>query len=224
MSPNNVSRRDLAMMIDHAFLRPEATRRDLLAACKLVRKYQVGCICVRPCDVAEAAELLHGTGVKVGTVVGFPYGCAVTPIKAAEAARAIADGADELDMVVNIGRLIAGDTDFVREDIAAVVAAAAGRTVKAILECGCLNRDQMAAGCDAALAAGAHFVKTSTGTGPSGAKVDDVRFLRSRVGDKAGVKAAGGMRTLADAMAMIEAGANRIGTSSTAAMLDAMTE
>ena len=224
MSPDNLSRRELARMIDHAFLRPEATRRDLQTACDLVGKYRVGGLCVRPCDVAEAAALLKAAATKAGTVVGFPHGSAVTSIKAAEAARAIADGAAELDMVVNIGRLIAGDTDFVRADIAAVVAAAAGRTVKVILECCYLSRDQMAAGCDAALAAGAHFVKTSTGTGPSGAKVEDVRFLRSRVGDAAGVKAAGGIRTLADALAMIEAGANRIGTSSTAAMLDAMTE
>jgi deoxyribose-phosphate aldolase len=209
-------------MIDHAFLRPEAARTDLLKACDLVREYRAGCLCVRPCDVAEAARALKGADVKVGTVVGFPHGSAATPIKAAEAALATADGAVELDMVVNIGRLIGGDTDFVRDDIAAVVAAAGDRTIKVILECCYLDRRQMAAGCAAALAAGAHFVKTSTGTGPSGAKVDDVRFLRSCVGGAAGVKAAGGIRTLADATAMIQAGANRIGTSSTAAILDAL--
>ncbi|MHC4983832.1 MAG: deoxyribose-phosphate aldolase [Planctomycetota bacterium] len=222
MKAGNVSRSEMAGMIDHAFLRPEATRQDLRAACELVKSYKVGCLCVRPCDVAEAAGLLKAAGVKVATAIGFPHGSTVTTIKAAEAARAVADGADELDMAVNIGRLIGGDTGFVRADIAGVVEAAAGRTVKVILECCYLDRDQMAAGCDAAIAAGARFVKTSTGLGPSGAKVEDVRFLRWRVGEALGVKAAGGIRTLADALAMIEAGANRIGTSSTAGILDAL--
>ena len=222
MSGRKLTRGELAAMIDHAFLRPEATRADLAAACELVKDYHVGCLCARPSDIAEAAGLLSGTQANVATAIGFPYGSTTTSTKAAEAATAIRDGADELDMVVNIGRLIGGDTDFVRADIVAVVAAAEARTVKVILECCYLNHEQMAAGCEAALAAGAHFVKTSTGTGPSGAKVEDVRFLRSCVGDSAGVKAAGGIRTLADALAMIQAGANRIGTSSTKTILEAL--
>jgi len=152
-------------------------------------------------------------------VVGFPHGAAHSEVKIAEAIRAVADGADELDMVVNVGRLLDGDLDYVRAEIAGVVGAAGGRIVKVILECCYLNRRQMAAACQVAEQAGADFVKTSTGFGAGGAVVEDVRFLRRCVGDRLGVKAAGGIRTLADALVMIQAGATRIGTSCTEQIL-----
>jgi len=212
-------REQIAALIDHALLRPEATLDDLRAACELVAEEQVGCLCVRPCDVAEARALLEGAGVTVGTVAGFPFGYETTAIKEAQARRAVDDGADELDMVLNVSRLRSGDIDFVRDDIASVVRAAGGRCVKVILECCYLDREQKLAACRAAGEAGARFVKTSTGLGPSGATVEDVRLLREAVGESLGVKAAGGIRSLADVAAMIRAGASRIGTSSTREIL-----
>lgn len=214
MSELNPNRDALAGMIDHAELRPDGVGADLRAACEVARRYGVASLCVRPCDVAAAREMLAG-GIAVGTVVGFPHGSAATTVKVFEARRAIADGATELDMVVNIGRLRDDDVDYVRDEIAAVVEAAEGRIVKVILECCYLDRNRIAAGCRAAIEAGAGFVKTSTGFGRSGARVRDVRFLRRQVGQSLGVKAAGGIRTLADALRMIRAGASRIGTSHT---------
>jgi len=214
-----MSKKRLAGMIDHAVLRPDATADDVRSACRMAGRLGVACLIVRPCDVWAARQLLGAGDVAVGSVVSFPHGAADSGVKAAEAAAAVRHGADELDMVINIGRLKDGRLDRVRDDIAAVVEAAEGRTVKVILECCYLSRDEMAAGCHAAQAAGADFVKTSTGFGTSGARAEDVRFLRSQVGRTLGVKAAGGIRTLADALAMIEAGADRIGTSSTEAIL-----
>jgi len=215
---NEPASRELAGMIDHAILAPQATLADLRAGCELVKRLRIGCLCVRPCDVAGAAEALEA-GAAVGTVIGFPHGAAHSELKIAEAVRAVADGADELDMVLNVGRLRDGDVDYVGGEIAGVVGAAGGRIVKVILECCYLNREQMAVACEAAERAGAHFVKTSTGFGASGATAEEVRFLRRCVGDRLGVKAAGGIRTLADALRMIEAGATRIGTSSTEQIL-----
>jgi len=219
MATSAPNRQTIAAMIDHALLRPECTPSDLRAACELVTRLGVGCLCVRGSDVAEAGRLLAGR-VKLAAVVGFPHGCCTTQAKVAEAHEVIADGADELDMVLNIGRLRGGQVEYVRDDIAAVVAAAANRPVKVILECAYLRREEMSAGCRAAVEAGAAFVKTSTGFGPHGARTDDVRHLRSQVGPDIGVKAAGGIRTLADALVMIRAGADRIGTSSSEAILD----
>jgi deoxyribose-phosphate aldolase len=219
MEPLAGDRAKLAARIDHAALRPEATIREVRAACELAARCRVGCLCVRPCDVREAREALEGSSVALGSVVGFPHGAHATAVKVAEARRAIADGADELDMVINIGRLRSGEAGYVGREIAAVVEAAGGRIVKVILECCYLDGEQKAAGCRAARQAGAHFVKTSTGCGPGGATVEDVRYLRRHVGASMGVKAAGGIRTLADALAMVEAGADRIGTSSTETIL-----
>ncbi|MHC4294452.1 MAG: deoxyribose-phosphate aldolase [Planctomycetota bacterium] len=214
------TRESLGKMIDHAVLAPDATEEDLRTGCQITMRYAVASLCARPCDVKAAAQLLSGTEVALGTVIGFPHGSAHTEIKLAETQRALADGADELDMVMNIGRLRSGEVDFIRDEIAAVVQAAQGRIVKVILECCYLDREQMAAGSRAAIDAGAQFVKTSTGFGSHGARVEDVRFLRSQVGEAMGVKAAGGIRTLADALAMIDAGANRIGTSGTELILE----
>jgi len=205
----------LARMIDHAVLKPEATPAEVRAACELAARHNLACLCVKGCDVPQARALLEPGGVAVGTVVSFPHGGAATSAKVAEARQAVADGADELDMVLNIGRLRSGDLKYVRSDIAAVVEAAAGRTVKVILECCWLDRRDMSAACRAAADAGANFVKTSTGFGASGATADDVRFLRKEAPRRMGVKAAGGIKTLADAVAMIQAGADRIGTSNT---------
>jgi len=215
MNTDRITRRQLASMIDHAVLKPDATLGDVRAACDLVKQYEIGALFVRPCDLAEAHSLLSGSEVRLGSVVGFPHGSSHTNCKAAEAQQAVADGADELDMVVNVARLKDGQLDYVRNDIAAVVAAAEGRTVKVILECCYLTRSEMRAGCAASAQAGAAFVKTSTGFAAGGARIEDVRFLREQVGDRLSVKAAGGIRTLADALAMIRAGADRIGTSST---------
>ena len=209
------TRRQLAGMIDHAVLQPDATLDDLRAACRTARPLGVRSLCARPCDVACAAELLGSSGVAVGTVIGFPHGASHPHVKIAETLQAVADGANEMDMVINIGRLRDGDAQYVQEEIAGVVRAAGGRCVKVILECCCLNEPQIIAGCLAAERAGSAFVKTSTGFGSHGATVEHVRLLRRQVSDRLGVKAAGGIRTLADALAMIEAGADRLGTSST---------
>ncbi len=219
MNRRQPTRDELAAMIDHAILRPDATLADLTAACDLARRVRVACLCVRGSDVGEVSRVLSGTGVPIGTVIGFPHGCSSTAAKVSEARQAVGDGADELDMVLNISRLRSGQVAYVRDEIAAVVTASKGKCVKVILECCYLSADQKAAASRAAIAAGAKFVKTSTGFGPGGATVEDVKFLRAHVGDRAGVKAAGGIRTLADALSMIAAGANRIGTSSTEAIL-----
>jgi len=216
---DQISRDELARMIDHAVLKPDATADDVRTACEIAAHHRVASVFVRHCDVVRAVELLRGTDVPVGTVIAFPHGTAHGEIKPADARQAAADGADELDMVVNIARLKDGEYEYVRDEIAGVVAAAAGRIVKVILECCYLTREQMAMGCKGAEQAGAHFVKTSTGFGSHGARVEDVRFLRSCVGDRLGVKAAGGIRTLTDALSMIHAGATRIGTSSTRQIL-----
>jgi len=219
MCTPKLNRNELAAMIDQALLRPEETLADLRAACRIAEKYQVASLCVRPCDVPTARELLTAGNVAVGTVIAFPHGDSATPVKVCEARRAVTDGADELDMVLNITRLRSGELKYVQDEIAAVVQAARGRIVKVILECCYLNRDQMAAACTAAKKAGAQFVKTSTGFGKWGAKAEDVEFLRRQVGESMGVKAAGGIRTLADALGMIRAGASRIGTSRVEAIL-----
>lgn len=214
-----LTRAQLAGMIDHAVLSIMAGRADVAAACALARQLKVASVCVKPCHVTQAAGLLEGSGVLVSTVVSFPHGADSTSLKAKLARAAIADGAGELDMVINIGALIEGDLEGVEKDIAAVVAAAQGRYVKVILECAMLTDPKKLVGCQLALDAGACFVKTSTGFAAGGATVEDVRLLRAAVGDRAGVKAAGGIRTLAQAQAMIAAGANRLGTSSTAEIL-----
>ncbi len=219
MSDEHISPKVLAAMIDHAILAPNTTENDLHNGCQLAATAGVASICVRPCDVKEAKGILSGAGIVVGTVIGYPHGGETPPAKAFQARQAIDDGADELDMVINIGRLISGRTEVITDEIAQVVQAAKGRLVKVILECCYLNQEQMAVGCGAAVSAGAGFVKTSTGFGPGGATAEDVRFLRSQVAQSIGVKASGGVRTLADAKAMIQAGANRLGTSSTERIL-----
>ncbi len=205
---------DLAAKIDHTLLRSDATGREVERLCREAAAYQFASVCVNPVHVERAAEFLTGTSVKVCAVVGFPLGANTTAIKVAEAGRAIRDGAEEIDMVAAIGKLREGDVTYVENDIRAVVdVAGAQAIVKVILETGLLDEKERMVGAECALRAGAHYVKTSTGFVGSGATVDAVKTLRQAVGDRLGVKAAGGIRTRANAFAMLAAGASRIGAS-----------
>ena len=218
-----MTRAGLARLLDHSVLKPEATLIDVDAGAAVVRAWGVGCYCVQACRVRRAADALAGTDAVVASVVGFPHGCERSEVKASGAAFAIDDGAREIDMVINVGALRDGDAALVASDIEAVVRAAAGLPVKVILEAAALDDAQKRLACSLARDAGATFVKTSTGFHPGGgATLADVRLMRAEVGDALGVKASGGIRTLADALAMIEAGANRLGTSATVAILGAL--
>lgn len=209
-----------AKTIDHSLLRPELTLDEVRAGCETAAAYQVASVCVRPADVPLAVKMLTGTSVAVGTVVGFPHGSMTTAAKVFETQEARANGAAEIDMVLNIGWLRSGDLEAVRADIAAVVDAADGAIVKVILENAYLTDEQKVAACRAVEAAGGHYVKTSTGFAPSGATLADLRLMRATVSEHIKVKAAGGVRTL-DALAdVIDAGATRCGATATAAILD----
>jgi deoxyribose-phosphate aldolase len=221
LTSDALSEEQLAKTIDHALLRPELTEAEVLAGCELARRYGVAAVCCRPCDVAAAARVLAGTSVRVGTVVGFPHGSVTAETKAFEARDALARGAAELDVVVNIGWLRSGRHDAVLADLRGVVAAAAGRAVvKVILENAYLTDEDKVRGCRLAERAGADFVKTSTGFAPSGATLDDLRLMRGSVSPRVQVKAAGGIRTLDGVLAALDAGATRIGTSATEAILE----
>ncbi len=214
---------ELARLLDHSVLKPEATEADVLAGARVVREWHVGYYCVQPCWVRAAARELSGSTAEVVSVVGFPHGCERSSTKADAARLAVDDGAREIDMVINIGALKSGEVALVQADIAAVVKATEGLCVKVILETATLSDDEKHVACRLACDAGAAFVKTSTGFHPSGgATAADIRLMRGEVGPRLGVKASGGIRTLADAMQMIEAGANRIGTSASAAILAAL--
>jgi len=218
-----MTRSELARLLDHSVLKPESTDAEIRAGGATVRAWHIGFYCVQPAWVALAAKLVAGTDALVVTVVGFPHGCDRPAIKARAAAVAVAEGAGEVDMVMPFGALKSGDTRLVAEDITAVVRAVSGIPVKVILETGALTSDEKRVACRLARDAGAAFVKTSTGFHPGGgATADDVRLMRAAVGSAIGVKASGGIRSLADAQAMIAAGANRIGTSASAAILAAL--
>ena len=221
LTVDDVSYEELAATIDHSLLKPELTVDQVLDGCDLASRYQVASVCVRPGDVPLATERLAGSAVAVGTVVSFPHGSSATSIKVKEAEQAMADGAVELDMVLNIGRLLSGQYDYVEEDIKAVVDQAGDAAlVKVILENAYLSREQKVQACRISEAGGAHFVKTSTGYAPSGATIDDIRLMRQTVGPGVGVKAAHGVRTLDALLAVVEAGASRCGATATAAILD----
>jgi len=219
-----VSAADVAAKLDHAVLKPQATEADLKAAADMCRERGVGCLCVRPADVAAAAKQLEGSDVRVASVVGFPHGSHRTDVKAFEAARAIADGARELDMVMNVGAFLSGHTGLVRADIAAVVAEAKAADepvlVKVILETCLLTLDQVAAASLLAEESGADYVKTSTGFAAHGATPEAVVTMLETVGGRLGVKASGGIRTWADAVRYIEMGCGRIGVGDAQAILD----
>jgi deoxyribose-phosphate aldolase len=209
----------LAQHIEHAVLSPQATDEDLRAAVRTAIRWNVRTLVVKPCHVAAAARLLAGTKVRLATVIGFPHGGQTTEVKAFETRRAIEQGAREVDMVLDIGALRASNLVQVLHDIRSVVEAAAGRPVKVILETAYLEDWQKRLACRLAARAGAAYVKTSTGFAARGATVEDVALMRRTVGQKLGVKAAGGIRTHAEAVALREAGADLIGTSQTEAIL-----
>ena len=208
-----MDKKTIASMIDHTLLKPEATPAQVEKLCAEAAEYHFASVCVNPVYIPLAARLLDGTGVKVCCVVGFPLGAIAPEQKAAEAASCAAMGAEELDMVIHVGAAKAGDWALVQRDIAGVVKAAAGRTVKVIIETCLLTDEEKVKACEAAKAAGADFVKTSTGFSTGGATTHDIALMRKTVGPEMGVKASGGIRDYATAMAMIEAGANRIGAS-----------
>lgn len=216
---SQITEAQLAATIDHAILKPEFTRDDVDEQLAIAREWNVFSVCVRPSDIAHAVDVLTDSDVAVGTVIGFPHGTTSTAAKVAETRQAAQDGASEFDMVINIGALRSGFDDVVRDDIRAVVAAADGAVTKVILEVSLLNDEQIERGSRLAEEAGATFVKTSTGFAGGGATVDTVRLMRRSVGPQTQVKASGGVRSLQDALAMLEAGATRLGTSGSATIL-----
>jgi deoxyribose-phosphate aldolase len=210
----------LASRIDHTLLAPAATSEQISAAARLARDCGCASLCINPAWVTQVAAILRGSATRVCTVIGFPLGADAPGIKAAEARRAVADGAEELDMVIALGALVSGDRDDqVQEDIASVVAAAEGRPVKVIIESHLLTDAQIERACRLSLAAGAAFVKTCTGFSGGGATEHAVRLMRRCVGDRARVKASGGIRDRATAETMVAAGADRLGCSATQAIL-----
>jgi len=220
-----MTRDELARLLDHSVLKPEATTADVEAGAAVVRLWKIGYYCVQPCWVWLAARSLKGSSAQIASVVGFPHGVDRSDVKANAAALAVADGATEIDMVQNFGALKSGDTARVAADIEAVVRAVPGIAVKVILESAVLTDDEKKLACRLAVEAGAAFVKTSTGFHPAGgATAADVRLMRAAVGPAIGVKASGGIRSLDDARAMLGAGANRLGTSASAAILEALDE
>jgi deoxyribose-phosphate aldolase len=206
---------ELARMIDHTLLKPEGTKDQIEVLCQEAISYHFAAVCVHPSYVALCAKLLQGTDVEVATVAGFPLGATLPEVKAYEAQRAIAAGADEVDMVLNVGALKSGDYKLVYRDVGTVAQACHARSaiLKVIIEAALLTHEEKVAACTLSQMAGADYVKTSTGFGPSGATVEDVALMRRTVGPEMGIKAAGGIRTYADALAMIGAGATRIGAS-----------
>ncbi|HEX3046352.1 MAG TPA: deoxyribose-phosphate aldolase [Bacillota bacterium] len=213
--------RELAKLIDHTLLKPDATRAQIIKLCREAAEYQFKSVCVNPFWVAEAASQLQGTPVVVAAVIGFPLGATLSVLKAREAEEVIRAGAKELDMVQNIGALKSGETELVLADIRAVVEVARGKAlVKVILETGFLTNEEKIAACRIAVQAGADFVKTSTGFGTGAATEADIALMRQTVGSNVGVKASGGIRTYETALAMIKAGANRIGASCGVALVN----
>jgi deoxyribose-phosphate aldolase len=215
------TRAGLAARIDHTLLDPGATHHDILMACEIARRNRCATVCLNSNRVVEAREVLQESGVGIAAVVGFPFGASHVDAKAREAALAIADGATEIDMVLDIGRLKDGERDAVRADIASVVLAA-GHPVKVILECARLTDDEKRTGCALAVEAGAAFVKTSTGYLGHGATLHDVILIRAAIGPDLGVKASGGILYYEDAVAMLAAGATRLGMSHTQQVLDSI--
>ena len=212
--------KQVAKTIDHSLLKPEMTRNEVKEGCEIAKKYDVASVCCKPADVKFCADLLKGTDVLVGTVVGFPHGSSTTSTKVFETEQAVKDGATEIDMVLNIGLLKSGLNAEVQADIAAVVKAAGGHTVKVILENAYLTDAEKVTGCKLSEAAGAHYVKTSTGYAPTGATLADIKLMKESVSPTVKVKSAGGVRTLDSLLEYMDAGVTRSGASATGAMLD----
>lgn len=211
---------DMAKLIDHTLLKPEATREQVVQLCEEAVEHGFASVCINPTWVRQCRDIVRGTGVLVCTVIGFPLGANTTPTKSFEAQKAVDEGADEIDMVVNIGMLKSGDYNFVERDIRAVVAAAGPKgEVKVIIETCYLTDAEKIKASLLVKEAGAHFVKTSTGFGKKGATLGDVALMRKIVGTKLGVKAAGGIRDRERALQMVEAGASRIGASASISII-----
>ena len=202
---------NIAKMIDHTMLKADATTETIKRYCSEAKEYGFASVCVNTCHVPLVAEELKGSNVKVCCVVGFPLGAMSTAAKAFEAKTAIQDGADEVDMVINVGGMKDRNYEMVKADIKAVVDASEGRTVKVIIETCLLTKDEIVKACELSVEAGAAFVKTSTGFSTGGALVEDVALMKKTVGDRAKVKASGGIRTYEQALELINAGADRIG-------------
>jgi len=224
MAHPKYSKKKIAKTIDHSLLKPEMTRDEVRQGCEIAKQYDVASVCCKPSDVAFCAEILKGTDVEIGTVVGFPHGSSTTATKVFETKAALADGATEIDMVLNIGLLKSGLYEEVKSDIKAVVDAAGGKMVKVILENAYLTDDEKVTACKLCEAAGAHYVKTSSGYAPTGATVADVKLMRASVSPKVKVKSAGGVRTLDALIEMLDAGIERSGATTTSTMLDEYTQ
>lgn len=211
---------NLISLIDHSVLKPTSTVQDVKEGAAIALKYQTAAYCIRPSDVPLASKLLAGSDVKVCTVIGFPHGTTDTTSKAFEAAEAVRNGAHEVDMVINIGWMLSGDLVAVEDDIRQVVNAARAvndtACIKVILETAYLSKEQIVKACEMSESAGADFVKTSTGFAPEGANVENIALMRATVGDRLGVKASGGIRTMEQVEALVAAGASRVGLSGTA--------
>ncbi len=222
LNSKTITPEQLAKVIDHSLLKPELTEADVITGCQLADQYHTATVCVKPCHVKLAAEVLKDSDVVVSTVVGFPHGSNLTAVKVAEATLAMDDGAKELDMVLNIGQLRSGKLDDVRKDIQAVCEAAhaRGAKVKVILENAYLSDEEKVSACKLCEEAGADWVKTSTGFSPSGATLEDLRLMRSTVSEKVQVKAAGSVRTLDAILEVIDVGCTRCGATATAVILD----
>ena len=215
---------NIAAMIDHTLLKPEATRQQIESLCQEAIEYKFASVCVNPTWVSTAKELLQGSDVMVCTVIGFPFGATTSETKAFETKNAIDHGADEVDMVINIGALKDHNDELVEKDIRAVVEAAKGKAhTKVIIETSLLNKEEKIRACELSVKAGADFVKTSTGFSTGGATAEDIALMRQTVGPDLGVKASGGVRSTEDVQKMIEAGATRIGASSSIAIVNGQT-
>lgn len=211
---------NLPDLIDHTVLRPDAAKSDVLRLCREAKEHRVAVIFVPPCYVDEAVAAVAGTSIRVGIPIGFPLGGQTTATKAAEAVEAAARGAQVLDMVINVSRLKSGDDDYVRKEIAEVVRSTPGVEHKVILETCYLTQQEKRTACRLVVEAGADYVKTATGFGPAGATVEDVRLMKEAVAGRAKVKASGGIRDWKTTQAMLEAGADRIGTSASLKILE----
>lgn len=218
-----MKKEDMARMIDHTILKPEADEESVIKLCEEALEYNFASVCVNPTNIPLAAKILKNSEVKVCTVIGFPLGATTTKVKAFETVEAIADGAEEVDMVINIGKLKSKNFDFVKKDVEAVVKSAKGKAlVKVIIETCLLTDEEKVIACKLAKEAGADFVKTSTGFSTGGAKAHDIKLMKETVGDEMGVKASGGVRTYEDAVTMIESGASRIGASASIAICNSI--
>lgn len=215
-----MKRKDIAKYIDHTLLKPDAKREELVQLCKEAKENEFYSVCINPSNILDSKKLLEDSEVKICTVIGFPLGQMTTEAKSFETKEAIFLGADEIDMVINIGRLKDKDYDYVREDIEAVVLASGDKLVKVIIETCLLTDEEKVKACELASVSGADFVKTSTGFSSGGATKEDIALMRKTVGENMGVKASGGVRTYEDAKTMIENGATRIGASASVAIVN----